>query len=167
MELLRCEAGEAEGAEAADEAVELGLELDARLRVEEVEGDGGTPAADPQEEVLRRAGPRRREHLQHVALGGGGFVSVVGLVVGDDAVYEWTEAALFLFFGAFMILVFEVRGGGGRAEGLEVLVVLLEPMLLESFGEDLGVDWGTGRDAVVAGGAGEIAAGEGAGRHFS
>lgn len=124
-ELTPGEVAQVARAEAAEEVGKLGLEAEAGLGVDEVEGGGGPPSADPGEGPLERWGPRGGENGKDVVFGCERFGSVVVLVVGHDSVDQGGHVVL---HG----LVELVLVSGNGEELLEMDSVLLDPCLAEA-----------------------------------
>lgn len=133
-ELTGAEVSKVASGEALEELGEVGLELEAGLGVEEVEGHAGAPPADPKEGVLEQAPPRRREHGEHVLLGAPRFGLVVMVIVAEDAVDDGVEG-----------LVVGVPGGGGGGEEVMEVLALLDKPALEELVEALEL----GREAAI------------------
>lgn len=124
-ELTLREVAQVARAEATEEVGKLGLEAEAGLGVDEVEGGGGPPSADPGEGPLERWGPRGGENGKDVVFGCERFGSVVVLVVGHDSVDQGGDVVL---HG----LVELVLVSGNGEELLEMDSVLLDPCLAEA-----------------------------------
>ena len=106
----------------AEDVDDVGLEEDAGVGVDEVEGDGGAPPGDPLEGALQGGGPGGGEQRNDVVAGGVGHGSVVLGVVGPHLVDEVEEGSVAVR-----------RGGlGCQPELLEEVVEVVEPGLIEA-----------------------------------
>lgn len=121
-ELARREVAEVAGVVAAEDVDDVVLEEDAGLGVDEVEGGGGAPPADPLEGPLEGGGPRRREEGQHVALRRLGLEAVILGVVGYGPLDQLPELVAVLVGG---------RRDRGLAQLLHLLPELLDPCFVE------------------------------------
>lgn len=121
------------GAKAAEDVDDVGFKVDGGLGVDEVEGGGGAPTADPVEGALEGGGPWGDEYGEGVLLGGEGLDVVVLGVVGHDFVDDMEEVVLVLGGGG-------VFGTGG--ELLHQAVELLEPRVVEASEAVHGRRWG-------------------------
>lgn len=121
--LPRRKVPEVTGPEPTQDIHNLRLEHYTGLGVDEVEGGGGPPAADPEQGALEGGGPGGGEDGEDVVLGGEGLDAVVLGVVGHGLLDQVVE-------GVVVVL----RGGGfwGLGELVHQEAEVVEPGFVEA-----------------------------------